>query len=425
MYSKIFEEIIEIVHRDYAGCIDKEGWDQPEKYRQTIRNFEEKDSLSDIQFVQLVQDYLLDLKDAHVVFRLSSTEQKQSLSVGFTVRRYEDRLYVTSVQEEDRLQKGVAIAELDGIGIPELIQSHGRQLVESIAEREKWDAVLLQFKEAHVVDHEGNSIHLRLNYFPKKPLGSTYEMKNLDSQTNLLTLTDFMDLNAVSGIIDKHQRELGEIDHLIIDVRVNRGGSDTAFLELLPYLFEGDTVNLNDDNETMLTNCTERNVELRVEMMQAALHSVEDIPTQKIIDTFIHELEQNKGKGFVELDLSAFETELTFQTRPGPKKVIVLTDVFCGSSGDSFVEICKKSSKVTILGRPTAGLNDYANLAHIKWNSTFELWYPTSRDGRINKGRSMSGKGIAPDIYIPWTPQHIKEDVDLQEALRILRTQVV
>ena len=61
-----------------------------------------------------------------------------------------------------------------------------------------------------------------------------------------------------------------------------------------------------------------------------------------------------------------------------PHSVVVLSDVNCGSSGDSFVEICKKSSKVTVIGRPTKGLNDYSNLSCQKWDDGFELWYPTS-----------------------------------------------
>jgi hypothetical protein len=33
-----------------------------------------------------------------------------------------------------------------------------------------------------------------------------------------------------------------------------------------------------------------------------------------------------------------------------PNKVIVLSDVYCGSAWDSFVETCKLSDKVAVLG---------------------------------------------------------------------------
>lgn len=97
-----------------------------------------------------------------------------------------------------------------------------------------------------------------------------------------------------------------------------------------------------------------------------------------------------------------------------------MTDVYCGSAGDSFIENCKMSSKVTVIGRPTAGLNDYANLAIQRWDEGFELWYPTSRLSRIDSGRGMTGVGVEPHIYIPWSPQHLKEDVDLAAALRLV-----
>lgn len=103
-----------------------------------------------------------------------------------------------------------------------------------------------------------------------------------------------------------------------------------------------------------------------------------------------------------------------------PTKAIVLSDVYCGSAGDSFVESAKISDKVTVIGRATACLNDYTNLTIMKWEEGFELWYPTSKLKRVDEGKGMTGIGIEPDIYIPWTPQHIYEDVDMQKALDLI-----
>lgn len=121
----------------------------------------------------------------------------------------------------------------------------------------------------------------------------------------------------------------------------------------------------------------------------------------------------------MELDFGNDES-FAFKTRKGPDKVILLTDVYCGSSGDSFVEMCKHSSKVTVVGRPTLGLNDYANVAVMDWENKFELWYPTSKLTKVDEGKGMSGVGIQPDIYIPWTPTYIEEDVDMKKGLELL-----
>ena len=65
-----------------------------------------------------------------------------------------------------------------------------------------------------------------------------------------------------------------------------------------------------------------------------------------------------------------------------------------------FCRSCKKSLKVKVLGRPTAGVNDYSNLAVMEWADTFALYYPTSRLSIIDKGEGMSGIGIQPHIHI-------------------------
>lgn len=99
------------------------------------------------------------------------------------------------------------------------------------------------------------------------------------------------------------------------------------------------------------------------------------------------------------------------------KKIIVLTDCFCGSAGDFFVYLCKQSPKITVMGRPTMGVNDYSNLTEVAWNNQFKLMYPTSRLDQLDDREKSTERGIQPDIYIPWTPEHIHNDVDLAEAI--------
>lgn len=99
--------------------------------------------------------------------------------------------------------------------------------------------------------------------------------------------------------------------------------------------------------------------------------------------------------------------------------MIILSDYYCGSSGDQFVEVCKNSKKVTVIGRATMGVTDYSNLAIQTWNNQIELWYPTSRVSKIDNGMGLTGVGVLPDIYIPWTPEHIFEDMDLKKALSL------
>lgn len=66
------------------------------------------------------------------------------------------------------------------------------------------------------------------------------------------------------------------------------------------------------------------------------------------------------------------------------------------------------------------GVNDYSNLAEIIWDNQFKLMYGTSRMDQIDYRELDAEPGIKPDIYIPWTPEHIYNDVDMEKAMEIL-----
>ncbi|WP_261129011.1 S41 family peptidase [Bacillus sp. Marseille-Q3570] len=421
MYLTIFDEVVHILHNDYSGCMDKEGWDNPAFYRDQIMKLNVEEN-SDETFVQIVQDYLLDFNDLHMSFKYTDENKNTHYEVGFTVRRYNDLLYVVATGKENRVKPGDVITALDGIAISDLVGIHKRRLMEKEAERENWNDILSKYKSASITNETGNRFDIELGKYEKEPFQPEYSLEEITKDTILLKLTDFMNHDALLKLVNDNKSLLANRKNLIIDVRVNKGGSDLAYFELLPYLFDGDVIDIKSfDDGVMLTNCTNRNVELRTKFLKNAFSTIEDATTRYQIDMMINTLDENKGKGFVELDFSDVEESLFLKTKPGPEKIILLTDVYCGSSGDSFVELCKNSRKVTVLGRPTLGLNDYSNLAVMRWDNKFELWYPTTKLSKVDEGKGMSGVGIQPDIYIPWSPDHIKQDIDLQKALEHLR----
>src|SRR5699024_7484912 len=89
-----------------------------------------------------------------------------------------------------------------------------------------------------------------------------------------------------------------------------------------------------------------------------------DISFKESVDNMITFFQDNSGKGFV-----SFENGGEFEVEGSefPKNIIVLADVYCGSAGDIFVDIASRSAKVAVIGRPTAGLNDYSNLINKDW----------------------------------------------------------
>ncbi|PFQ48569.1 peptidase [Bacillus cereus] len=425
MYTEIFKEVVSITHHDYSGCIDKKEWDDPTTYLQTIEKLEKQGDLPPVQFTEIVRDYLLDFKDNHMFFKMFSNDQPLN-SVGFQVKRYEDHLYITSNSQENRVKKGQTIVALDNMKVPELLIKYKKYVNENTYEREQWEYVLLKSSNCTLIDENGLTQTITLQKYKQSKYTPTYSLEKYNEDTLLLTLTDFTNAAAINQLIDSYKNELDSFPNLIIDVRLNRGGSDDAFFTLLPYLFEDKEISLFDSSDTMQLNHTERNFHLRMKDFETEDYDSLDKLSKLFTDMFIQDLKKNYKKGFVTFDTSGLPNELQslkIHGQKSPSRVVILTDVTCGSSGDSFVEVAKKSLKAKVIGRPTAGLNDYSNLAVMEWADTFALYYPTSRLSIIDKGEGMSGIGIQPHIHIPWTPQHIQEDVDLKLALQLLQNE--
>ncbi|EMI9086253.1 peptidase [Bacillus cereus] len=423
MYAEIFKEVVSITHHDYSGCIDKKGWDDPTTYLQSIEKLERQGELTPVQFTEIVSDYLLDFKDNHMFFKILTSDQPLN-NVGFQVKRYEDRLYITSTSEEKRVKKGQAILALENMKIPDLLIKYKKYLNENSYEREKWGYVLSKFSNCTLIDENGLTQTITLQKYKQSEYTPIYSLEKYNEDTLLITLTDFTNAEAINKLLDSHKDELNSFPNLIVDVRLNRGGSDDAFFNLLPYLFEDKEISLLDSSDTMLLNHTERNFHLRMKDIEMEDYDSLDELSKLFTDIFIQDLKKNYKKGFVTFDTSGLPKELQslkIHGRKSPNRVVILTDITCGSSGDSFVEVAKKSLKVKVIGRPTAGVNDYSNLAVMEWADTFALYYPTSRLSIIDKGEGMSGIGIQPHIHIPWTPRHIQEDVDLNLALQLLQ----
>ena len=403
----VFKEIVHIMHHDYAGWKDKEGWDRPEYFL---------GKLQDGNFASVVNEYLLDFRDKHIYFTDVDAERTVAQDRGFKVRRYEDKLYVTEVGAEARLKKGMALVELGGHSIMELRQQHERLLAENNAERENWAPILRLYEYGKTDDGQG----IEFRFYQKTEYQPVHSVKKLNEKTLLITMTDFADSDSIIRMMDEHKDLLESMENWIIDVRVNYGGGDASYFNLLPYLMPEEGAELADPDEKMLFNCTEANSQRQLEGVKEQIKGVHDEQTLVFLSAWQREWERNRGKGFVEFDFSEFVPDTFVKGKSVPNSIIVMTDVFCGSAGDSFIENCKKSSKVTVIGRATAGLNDYANLAIQRWDEGYELWYPTSRLSRIDSGRGMTGLGIEPHVYIPWSPKHLEEDVDLGAALKLV-----
>ena len=98
---------------------------------------------------------------------------------------------------------------------------------------------------------------------------------------------------------------------------------------------------------------------------------------------------------------------------------MILSDTWCEYAGETFIRLCKKSPRVTVLGRPTMGNIDYCNPVSILYEGRFTFTYPMSKTKAAMEGRGLSGKGVPVDVYVPWTPAECTEDILLAKALAL------
>ena len=247
--EKTFKEIVYIMNNDYAGCKDKEGWDNPEYFLQKIRQLSDEEQLSNEVFKEIVQDYLLDFNDQHIHFSIADSQTGKPKVRGFRVRRFEDRLYVTDVDSEKRLKPGMFFVSLGGHSIAELRGKHHRLLNENHAEREDWTPILSIYDKGEIETSEGIRSVISLAYYDKQPYTPNYSVQQLPESRVLITMTDFADPDAIMKIMTENQAILESTEQWIIDVRTNYGGSDVSYFPLLPYLMPKEGVELSDKGE--------------------------------------------------------------------------------------------------------------------------------------------------------------------------------
>lgn len=418
MYIDIFNEVVDIMQNDYAGYKDKQGWDFPDKYRENIQKLSNQRQIDDYTFINIVNDYLLDFKDPHMFFIAKDEHSKTNKDIGFKVRRFNDVIYVTEVMSETRLKVGDRIIALDNLAVSELSLKHKRELRDEIPERQRWESIIEKYDTIYIENngHEVTSFNLKL--YEKQPYTPIHSLEKLNHNTLKMTLTDFFSPDPIEKILKDNKIILSDLKNLIIDVRKNRGGSDASFEQLLPLFFPKGKTIINLDNYKMDFNITKRTADLQIKGLKSLQNTSTDISFKENLNSIIDFFKENSGKGFI-----SFENGGEFEVEGSeyPKNIIVLADVYCGSAGDIFVDIASRSYKVTVIGRPTAGLNDYSNLINKDWNEKFSLYYPTSRMVSLDNG--IKDTGVKPDTCVKWTPEHLQTDIDMNTALNLIKEQ--
>lgn len=407
MLSKIeiYKSIKQIIQQDYAGFQSKAHLNKPNQYK--VSN-----EMSELEFEETIQQYLLDFNDGHLWFK---SKQSALPYRGFTVRRYKDKLYVTESPKESRLVAGDVISHIDNQSIESLSEKHSKILGDAVHERQIWSQVLSRAEKITSFRNDQKS-EMILEKYERLPYEPEYSFQMIDEQVGYLKLTDFFQAEPIEQLITENQKLLSSLENLIIDVRVNNGGNDAFYFPLLPYIFD-ETISFEElfhEDEAMHTNFTKANYDRWIPELKEYLKQDLEENTRQTLRDEIALWEKNKGKGLLEV---IDEVDFLIVGKKNPVNIYVLSDFFCGSSGETFVKNVKNSPKVTVLGRPTMGIMDIFNVITVDYGE-YEFYYGISKSADEH---AYNGIGIQPDVYIPWIPNHLEKDVDLEFALNLIK----
>ena len=386
-YTEIFNDIVSIMRTDSATCKDM-GAGSFEKYRAEIN-----DSMPRREFVRLVKAYISEFKlPGHLQF----TDNTMG-TIDYEIIRYKDALIVTKADHKSALKKGDRIIKVDSLPIDEVAEKNKVFLMDEPIERQSflWWQILMFSKTVTVLRNVDEQMEIPTVLSLKPEYSEEKYYYRVSEDEIYIRLADFNEEGKIRELFEKVFIYLDECRNLTIDLKGNCGGSDAVLESFIPYCFpEGE--HRIDDNITEI-NYTRRNCESRLRIFDRFFSGDISPELKEAISVAKEEIISNAGKGFVRNEAQI----RIISGKSYPKKIKVYTDECCCSAGEAFVEMLSKSPKVTIIGRPTMGIQDYSNCTNAVWDD-FYLEYPTSRDCRIDRGEGTLGKGVPVDEYVPY-----------------------
>ena len=409
----IFEDVVSIMTHDSSTIKDRKGCD-PEPFREKIT-----DEMTDDAFLYQVRSYLASFGViGHVSFG-----KKKSPNKGFLLRSTDDGLFVEGANEDTGLQVGDQVLALDGSDLEQVASLHKDYFISKTPERHyrEWADLVSQSTSVTLL-REG--IEKTIKVVPsREPIQDQIFWKRLDDEILYLRLDNFMDEGSISRVYQECLPMMTEVKFLIIDVRRNSGGTDSLYLPLLHLGLEKDQGydSLDWDDDGMEILYTERNVDLRLKDFEDWMQQEEISPeTIKLLGDMKEDLLCHRGKGYVPYQQESEEFFPEVRGGQYPEQIFILSDIYCRSSGDNFIQMMKQFKKVTVVGRPTLGILDYSNCCSLDYGD-YQLMFPTSRCLCVDQGKGMTDQGVEPDIEVPWSPDHFERDVDLDKCLELIR----
>ena len=370
-FDELFREIAEILRRDHADpALIGDALDPP-YYNTAIGQAWHDRRLDELLFLRFVSQMLACTGDRHLRLTMLPSESYAPWSPGFLTRRYGDSLYVTRSVGDGRFVPGDRITAVNG-GSPASRRASIQKnfFYADEPEREDWNGLLKMAATVDVLHANGSAETIELERFPP--------------------------------VRDAYRPAMTELpDRLILDLRNVPDLTEDEYMPLLSLVCRTDTP-LSALTETeIFVNYTRLNCRIKA----ACLRGVDGA------EDFLRELEEKSGRGLLPESIG----DDTVVPGSGSKPVVVLIDTWTRDGAETLALAARRAGSV-LIGRPTLGTIDLCGDVTLALDERYALTWPTAVTKAAREGRGVLGCGIAPDRYIPWTPEECARDVLMDAA---------
>lgn len=376
-FDELFGEIVSILRHDWAGALLAGGRLDPQYYNQSIGQAWKDGTLDELLFLRHVSQMLACTGDRRLRLTQRPSETYTPSRPGFLARRCENALYVTASTGDDRLAAGDRIDRING-GTP---AEHRRKIQKNFfyaddPEREDWLGLLKMAEHIDVTHADGSAERIELRAFPITPAAPV------------------------------PPRVITTADGMILDLRNLPDIGEDELLSLLPLVCRRDTPLSELIDTELFVNYTRHNCLIRAAALQ----------TMPGTEEFIAELAEKAGSGYLPEDIG----DDTVIPGLADKPVAVLTDTWTRDGAETLALAAKRAG-AHLIGRPTLGTIDLCGDVSYELDERYVLTWPTAVTKAAREGRGVFGRGVAPDLYIPWTPAECQGDPLMQAALEYLK----
>ncbi|HIE56684.1 MAG TPA: peptidase S41, partial [Anaerolineales bacterium] len=412
-YSEAFDALFEKVSREYPFTADK-GLDWDALYDEFAPQVAE--ARNDEDFFWALKNFSLAIPDGHMGISFNDMigrifYENHGGSFGLILTELSDgRVLVTDVLPETSgeaagIRVGAEIQAWDGVPITEAVSTvesffgpystdHMKRLeqlvfltrvppgtdVEITFQNPDENTPVTKKLSAEV---EYDSLFAWIPSFAEDELALPIEAEVLDgSGLGYLKINTFSDdYNLMAQLWDRYIHELldWEVPGIIIDIRINGGGSSSLARDFAGYFFDEEVV-----------------------LMQRSYY--------------------NELSGEFEYQ------EYPGRVRPGPAyydgPIAVLVSPYCISACEGFAYTLTQRDNVTIVGHaPTAGAYGEVGRGQYDLPADLSMQFPTGRSETPGGDLLIEGVGVVPDILVPITEESALGIVDavLQAAVKALK----